>query len=322
MPFQIFRVGVVAVLLAPLACLAQSWPAKPVRIISTFAAGSAADTAIRATSQKVGEATGQSVVVDVQPGAGGMVGAQAVARSAPDGSTLLFSELVANSIVAWIHKSPPYDPVRDFTPISQLFEGVLSLVAALNTPFNSMKEVIAYARANPGKLAYGSNGVGAQNHLQMELIKQTLNLDVTHVPYKGGTGAVPDVIAGQLPLLFVAYGTALQNQRAGKLKIIGLVEAKRRPDLPDVPAIGEDIPGFEKIPAAIVLMGPAKLPAPMATRIRDEMAKAIAQPDIQARLKQINFVSPVSTPEQLTELRNRVMVVVPKAIKAAGIVPE
>lgn len=309
-------------LLTPALALAQAWPAKPVRIISTFAAGSAADTAIRATSQKVGEATGQSLVVDVQPGAGGMVGALAVARAAPDGATLLFSELVANSIVGWIHKAPAYEPVRDFTPISQLFEGVLSLVASLNTPFSTMKEVIDYARANPGKLAYGSNGVGAQNHLQMELIKQTLNLDITHVPYKGGTGAIPDVISGNVPLLFVAYGTALQNQRAGKLKIIGLVEAKRRADLPDVPAIGEDIPGFEKIPAAIVLMGPAKMPAGLPTRIHAEMVKAIALPEIRERLKQINFVAPVSSPEQLTELRNRVMVIVPKAIKAAGIQPE
>ena len=232
-----------------------------------------------------------------------MLGGATVARAAPDGTTLLFSELVANSIVGWIHRQPAYDPVRDFTPVGQLFEGVLSLVAALNTPFTTMKDVIDYARANPGKLAYGSNGVGAQNHLQMELIKQTLNLDVTHVPYKGGTGAIPDVIAGQVPLLFVAYGTALANQRAGKLKIIGLVEAKRRPDMPDVPAIGEDIPGFEKIPAAIVLMGPAKMPPGLPARIQGEMAKAIALPEIRERLKQINFFAPVSTPEQLTELR-------------------
>src|SRR3954470_86700 len=142
-------------LVMPALAFAQVWPSKPVRIISTFAAGSAADTAIRATSQKIGEASGQSLVVDVQPGAGGMLGGGVVARAAPDGTTLLFSELVANSIVGWIHKAPAYDPVRDFTPISQLFEGVLSLVAANNTPFSTMKEVIDYARANPGKLAYG-----------------------------------------------------------------------------------------------------------------------------------------------------------------------
>lgn len=320
--FRHRRLAALILSLAPMVAAAQAWPTRPVRIISTFAAGSAADTAIRATAQKIGEASGQSLVVEVQPGAGGMLGGATVARAAPDGTTLLFSELVANSIVGWIHRQPAYDPVRDFTPVSQLFEGVLSLVAALNTPFTTMKDVIDYARANPGKLAYGSNGVGAQNHLQMELIKQTLNLDVTHVPYKGGTGAIPDVIAGQVPLLFVAYGTALANQRAGKLKIIGLVEAKRRPDMPDVPAIGEDIPGFEKIPAAIVLMGPAKMPPGLPARIHGEMAKAIALPEIRERLKQINFFAPVSTPEQLTELRNRVMVVVPKAIKAAGIVPE
>ena len=143
-----------------------------------------------------------------------------------------------------------------------------------------------------------------------------------HIPYKGGTGAVPDVIAGQIPLLFVAYGTALINQRAGKLKVIGLVEARRRPELPDIPAIGEDISGFEKIPAAIILFGPAKMPDPLANRIHAEMAKAIALPDIRERLKQINFNAPVSTPGQVTELRRRVMEIMPRAIKAAGIQPE
>ncbi len=301
---------------------AQAWPTKPTRIVSTFAVGSAADTAIRATSQKVSESVGQPLVVEVIAGAGGMLGGATVARALPDGHTLLFSELMANSIVGWVHKNPSYDPVRDFTPISHLFEGLLSLVASNNTPFTNMKEIIEYARANPGKLAYGSNGVGAQNHLQMELIKQLLNLDITHIPYKGGTGAVPDVIAGQIPLLFVAYGTALINQRAGKLKVIGLVEARRRPELPDIPAIGEDISGFEKIPAAIILFGPAKMPDPLANRIHAEMAKAIALPDIRERLKQINFNAPVSTPGQVTELRRRVMEIMPRAIKAAGIQPE
>jgi tripartite-type tricarboxylate transporter receptor subunit TctC len=301
---------------------AQAYPSKPVRIVSTFGSGSAAVTAIRTLGVKMGEALGQPIVIDVQTGAGGMVGGQTVAKSAPDGYTLLFTELVTNSMVAYVHKAPLFDPLRDFTPISDLFESSICLVANIKAPFDSVKEMIQYAKANPGKLAYGSNGVGAQNHLQMEMLKQQMGLDITHVPYKGGTGAIPDLMSGVIPMIFVAVGTALPLHRAGKVKILAIVDRKRRPDIPDLPAMGEDVPGFEKIPAALVLFGPAKLPRTVTGRLHAEIVRAMNLPDVRKRLTQIAYFGIAGTPEQLIEQRRRAIDITVKAMQAAGVKPE
>ena len=309
-------------LLAALPALGQSYPSKPLRIVSIFGVGSVAESSMRLLGQKLTQSLAQPVVVETQAGAGGVIGGQRVARSAPDGYTLLFTELVQQLVAPMLVKEKPFDPLRDLEPVTNALEGGICLIAGTATPFNTLKEFIDYAKLNPGKLAYGSGGVGALNHLQMELLNAQLGLDITHVPYKGGTASMTDVIANQIPLGFVAIGAAMPNLRSGKLKILGIVDSRRHPLAPELPVIGDDVPGFERIPSALMLYAPAGVPRPVMTRLHAEVVAQLTREEFRAEVRRFFFVPVGNSLAEAARQQRDAMTLIAKAMKTAGIKPE
>lgn len=311
-----------AFMVAPLSAAAQAYPSKPIRIVSIFGVGSVAESSMRILGQRMTQSLGQPVVVETQAGAGGVIGGQRVARSSPDGYTLLFTELVQQLVAPLLVKEKPFDPLKDLEPITNALEGGICLVAGTATPFNTIREFVDYSKRNPGKLSYGSGGVGALNHLQMELLKAQLGLDITHVPYKGGTASMTDVIANQIPLGFVAIGAAMPNLRSGKLKIIGIVDTRRHSLAPELAAIGEEVPGFEKIPGGLMLYGPAGMPRPLLNRLNGEFVKQLVSEEYRAELRKFFFVPIANSPQEAAQQQKEAMTLIAKAIKTAGIVAE
>jgi tripartite-type tricarboxylate transporter receptor subunit TctC len=306
----------------PLAAHSQSYPSKPIRMLSTFVPGSVADGMARLVGQKMAESIGGPVVVEAVPGGGGVLAAQTVVRAAPDGYTILHAAPTTIVSTPLLLKNPPYDPLKDFTFVTGLTEATLSMVAAVSLPVNSVKELIEYAKAHPGKLAYGSNGVGASYHLEMEMLKFKYGLDITHVPYKGGQEGLNAVAAGQIPIAFAPAAAAAGQMRAGKVKILAIMHAKRYPPLPDVPSMGEQLPDYEKIPTGSNILGPAGIPGPVLRRLNTEIVKALNTPDVLERLTKIGFLPIGSSPEELAAQIRKDMEIMAKAIKVAKVKPE
>lgn len=302
--------------------ISQSYPAKPIRVLSTFPAGGAADGIMRLIGQKMSESIRQPVIVEAIPGAGGVLAAQILLRAAPDGYTILHSAPTTLVATPFLLKTPPYDPLKDFTYITHLTDATTCVLVNAAVPVNTVRELIDYVKANPGKLAYGSNGVGASFHLEMELLKQKYGLDITHVPYKSGLDALMAAAAGQIPVAFVTVGSALGQARAGKVKILAVLSIRRFATLPDIPAMGEQLPDYEKIPSGDEMVGPAGMPDPVLRRLHTEIVKALYNTDVQERLKQIGFVPVGNTPEEHAIQIRKDMATMAKGLKAAQIVAE
>jgi tripartite-type tricarboxylate transporter receptor subunit TctC len=303
----------------PFGAFAQAYPTKPIRVISTFGAGSPADAVVRAISQKMAESMGQPVIVESQPGASGVVGGQMVARAAPDGYTLLMT--IPTTIVAtpFLLKTPPYDALKDFTPITAALDAATCIMVSTTLPVHSVQELIAYAKANPGKVAYGSNGIGGTYHMEWEAIKLKYGLDMTHVPYKGGTAALSAAANGEIPVAFSPLSSALPFQKAGKVRVLAILDTKRYPGAPDIPSMAEQVPGYEKTPTGSFYYGPAGLPRPIVMRLYQEISKAVAQPDVVERMRAIAFFSTVNTPDEFVEQTKREIEVAKRAIQIAKI---
>jgi tripartite-type tricarboxylate transporter receptor subunit TctC len=302
--------------------LAQNYPSKPIRVLSTFTAGSVADGAMRLVAQKMQESMNNPVIVEVTSGGGGVLAGQTLVRSAPDGYTILHcapTTLIATPLVL---KNAPYDTLKDFTYITHMADATTSMLATISAPFNNVKEFIAYAKANPGKVAYGSNGVGASYHLEMSLFAQKYGIELTHVPYKGGQEGLNAAAAGQIPVAFAPAASAYAQQKAGKVKVLAVLATKRFPNFPDLPSMGEQLPDYEKIPSGDEIVGPANLPRNVVQRLNAEVVKALQQQEVQERLKQIGFVPVGNTPEEHLAQIKRDMSTMAKGIKAAQIQPE
>jgi tripartite-type tricarboxylate transporter receptor subunit TctC len=300
---------------------AQTFPSKPVRVISTLTAGSPADGLIRIASQRLAESLGGAVVVEVQAGAGGILGAQAVARAAPDGHTLLYTLSTTIVITPQLLKNRPYE-LKDFTPILVASRAAISMLAHVSFPPNNIRELVDYAKANPGKLAYGSNGIGGTYHLEMEMLKQAHNLDIAHVPYKGGTDALLAVVAGTIPIGFAPAASAMSQVRSGKVKILAILDYQRVADFPDIPSMGEQFSGYEKMSSGVDLYGPAGLSPALLKRLNAELVKAFSQPDVRQRMKEISFPYDGTGPEDMLATRIKELASSARAIKAAGLKPE
>jgi tripartite-type tricarboxylate transporter receptor subunit TctC len=313
--------GAIGISLAPLA-LSQPYPAKPIRVLSTFPAGGVADGIMRMIGQRMSESMRQPVIVEAIPGAGGVLAAQSLLRAAPDGYTIMHSAPTTLVATPFLLKNPPYDPLKDFTYITHLTDATTCVLVNASVPVATVRELIDYVKANPGKLAYGSNGVGASFHLEMELLKQKYGLDITHVPYKSGLDALLAAAAGQIPVAFVTVGSALGQARAGKVKILAVLSVKRFTTLPDIPAMGEQLPDYEKIPSGDEMVGPAGMPEPVLRRLHAEIVKALYSGEVQERLKQVGFVPVGNTPEEHTLQIRKDMETMSKGIKAAKIVAE
>jgi len=300
----------------------QAYPSKPIRVISTFATGSVADLAIRQVGQKMTESIGQPVLIDVRMGGGGVVGAEAAAHAAPDGYTVVLAQPTTILVVPLLLKNRPYDPIKDFTPVTHAIDGPTCIVVNAAVPVNSIKELIEHIRRNPGKLAYGHNGIGGTYHLQMEFLRQQLGLDIIPVPYKGGIAALMDAVAGVIPIAFSAAGSAVPQVRAGKVKMLAIMDTQRYSDLPDVPAMSEDLPDFEKLPTGLSIYGPAGIPNLVLQRLYGEISKALKAPDVQAKLKEFAFYAVGNTPAEFSARQTRDLENFAKAVKAAGLKPE
>jgi tripartite-type tricarboxylate transporter receptor subunit TctC len=314
------RLACVALFLAVASAnaFAQAWPSKPIRTILSFAGG--ADIIARIVAQHLQEALGQPVVVEAMSGAGGAVGAQYVARAAPDGYTIFLSTSSTQVMNQFLSKNTGYDPIKDFTPIARTSETVLMVVANQNLPVSTIKELIEYAKKNPGKLSYGTSGVGTTHHLSGEQIALLTGIDWVHVPYKGGPPVVTDTMTGQVQVGFTILATVATF--LPKLKLLGINNEQRFAGMPNVPTITEQLPGYEPPPVWVGYFGPAGLPQPIVQRLHGEITKTMSAPDVQAKLTPLGLVARPGPPEELTRLIKRDLANVGKLVKQVGIKPE
>ncbi len=277
---------IAAVLLASASTLviAQAWPsAKPIRLIVGYPPGGGIDFAARTVQVPLQEALKQQIVVDYKPGAGGLLAAGELTRAAPDGYTLLLANTGPFAIAPWLQQKLPYDPVRQFTYIGQISQGSYIAATRLDHPAKDLKEWVAWARANAGKVNFASGGAGTSTHLNGELMNQATGLDVTHVPYKGSAPAVQDLIGGQTQLLIDAGSVLLPQIKGGKLKALAVTGPKRDPQLPDVPTVRELGLGAMESVGFQGLVGPAGLPRDVVDRIAAELARVLAQAEVKAK---------------------------------------
>lgn len=263
---------------------AQAYPAKPVRVIVPFPPGGAADIVARAITQKLGEAWGVQVVVDNRAGAGGLIGAELAARAAPDGYTILFASSSPMSINPNLTSKPPYHPLRDFAPVILIGYSPNVIVVHPSLPARSMKELIALARARPGQLNYASNGTGTLSHLTGELLKLQAGIDMVHVPYKGGSPAVIDTVAGQVSVFIAAFPTVSAQARAGRLRMLAVTSKRRVEVAPELPTVSEAaLPGFEST-QWWGAYGPAALSADIVAKLNADISKVLGSTEVKQRL--------------------------------------
>ena len=284
----------------PWSALAQGWPSKPVRVVVPFAPGGTADTLGRLVAAKLGDAFKETFVVENRGGAGGVVGSELVAKAAPDGYTLVVSGVASHCIAPALSKNFPFDPMRDFTHIA-LFGGPPGvLVIYPELPAKDLKQFIAYAKAENGKLAYGSPGNGTQGHLIAEQLKQVAGIEMTHVPYRGASLAVSDLIAGHVPVTSTTLTTAATQIKAGKARALAVSSLKRIPEFPDVPTFGEL--GYPELTASIwfSLSGPAGMQPEVVNKLNAEVRRALQLPDVRERLRPEGIEPGDLDPQQFT----------------------
>ena len=295
---------------------------KPITIVVPFPPGPALDLVARLVGAKLADALGQPVVVENRTGANGTLGANAVARAVPDGHTLLFTTASTHVTAAHLMKSLPYDPLKDFTPIAAAVEPVTCLVVNGALPVNSVSELVAYAKARPSMLSYGSSGVGSVFHLMGELFNQTAGVQINHVPYRGVAPAVQDVIAGHIPMAFLSISNVLALGDAGSVKILAVLEPMRFARRADIPSMSEAIPAFRKPSSWFGVLGPAGLPAPTVAKLNGEIVKALRAADVQGKLDENGMAVIGGTPEDFRALIVDGIARYGAIIRAAGIKPE
>ena len=297
---RVFALGIcIAGLSVAPAALAQTYPTKPVRVVVPYPPGGVGDTTMRAIAQQLSESLGQPFVIDNKPGASQMIGADAVAKAAPDGYTLFLGSVTSLAINVSSQKKMPYDPVKDFAPVSMLYFSPMYLVVNPAVPAQSVKELVALAKAQPGKLSFASIGQGGSIHLAGEMFKSMAGVDITHIPYKGSAPALTDIIGGQVSLMFDAGVSALPQVRAGKLRALAITTAKRVDSTPELPTVAEagGLPNYEAT-LWFGLVAPAATPRDIVNRLSQELAKILRQPALQARFANLGVEFSASSPDE------------------------
>ena len=294
------RIAIAAFALASAsASHSQTYPSKPVRLIVGPAAGGPTDAVVRTMATKLGEMWGQQVVVENRPGAGNTIGPTIAAKATPDGYTLSHCG-ISDAIAPALYQKLPYDLLRDFSAVSLFGTTANILVVHPSVPARSVQEFIAYARANPGKINYGSTGVGISTHLSMELFKSSTKTDIVHVPYKGAALAIVDLIAGRVAAMINNLPGQIDNVKAGKVRALGVTTLKRSPRLPDVPTIAESgVPDFE-VTVWYGLCAPAAVPKHVVSKIHSDVVKAVNSPDLRSRLEQLGVDPQSMNTDQFT----------------------
>jgi tripartite-type tricarboxylate transporter receptor subunit TctC len=280
---------VIAVLMATVTAAASEYPAKPIRIIVQFTAGTSTDIMARLVAQKMSQDWGQQVIVDNRPGAGAILGSEMGAKAPPDGYTLTMAVSSAFGINPTLYAKLPYDAINDFAAISNLGLTPQTLVVNPSTPYKSVKEFVAAAKDKPGQINYASLGSGSTSHLTMEMFRSAADIKLNHVPFKGSADAHTQLIGGQIPAMFDAIPATLPHIKSGKLRGLGIATLKRSQFLPDLPTIAESgYPGFEAV-GWIGIAAPARTPAAILDKLNTEMVKIINQPDVKERLATLAF---------------------------------
>ncbi len=295
---------------------AQTYPNKQIRLVVTFPSGGAPDILARIFSEKA--QLGQTVFVDNKPGAGGNIGADFVAKAPGDGYTLVLATVGTHSINGGLYAKMPYDMVKDFTPISLLASTPNLLVINNNIPAKNVQELIAYAKANPNKLSFGSPGVGTSVHVSGELFKSQTGVTMEHVPYKGRQFAIPDLVGGQIQLMFDNMPSALPMVKEGKLRALGQTSAKRSSAAPDIPTIAEQgLPGFEAT-SWFAVFAPANTPKDIVAKLNAEVLRVFKLADVQEKLKTLGLEAILSTPEELATYQQAEIRKWAKVVKDSG----
>ena len=304
------------------AARAQGYPAKSIRMIIPFPPGGATDILGRVLAQKLGDQLGQSVVVENRPGAGGAIGSEMTAKAAPDGYTIQMATVSTHSIGPALNPKTPYNVKRDFAPVIHLADSTNVLIVSPSLPVNNLKELIAYAKTHPGKLNFSSSGNGTIVHMTGEMFKMETGTFIVHIPYKGTALAIPDLIAGQISLMFDNMASALPHVKSGKVKTLAVSQLKRSTLLPEVPTMDEaGLKGFESN-TYFGVFAPAGTPAAIVQRLNAEINKALQALDFRERLA-ANGAEPVGgTPEQFARVIERETAKYAAVIKRAGIKPE
>jgi tripartite-type tricarboxylate transporter receptor subunit TctC len=307
-------------LIATSAAQAQTsaYPTRPIRAVVPLAPGGGTDTVARLVAAKMSEQLGQQMVIDNRGGGGGIVGTDLVAKATPDGYTLLMGSITTNAVNPVLYKKLPYDHIRDFAAISMIGTVPNVLVVHASLPVKSVKEFLAYAKANPGKVSYGSSGVGSATHLSMALISSMTGVSMLHVPYKGAGAAVADVLGGQLQALCSSLAGLLPHIKSGRVRALGVTTSKRNPQLPDVPTLAESgMAGYE-VTIWYGWFAPAKTPVAIVARLNTETVKALNSNDLKDRLTLQGLDVGPSTADELTAFVKAETVKWAKVVKESG----
>jgi tripartite-type tricarboxylate transporter receptor subunit TctC len=301
--------------------LAQAYPSRPIRLIIPYSPGGASDNIARIVMPRLGDALGQTIVIDNRPGGSGTLGRELAVRAVPDGYTLLSTD-APHTINPHVLRQLPYDPLRDFTPISLMASSPMVVIVHPSSPAQSVKDLIALAKAQPGKLNFGSGGTGTITHLTGEFFKIAAGVDIVHVPYKSIAPAVTDVIAGQIQIAFPGLGTVGGYARGGRLRMLAVATTARVAAYPETPTFAEaGVPGMV-VANWFGIMGPAKLPAAIVRRLNAEIVRTVKLPEVQERFAASAIDPMTNTPEEFQAMIETEYVRWGKVVKSAGIKPE
>jgi tripartite-type tricarboxylate transporter receptor subunit TctC len=315
------RVCALSLVLVAVPAMAQDFPSRSVTIMTPQPPGAASDLLARTVGDRLNLAWGQPVVVDNRPGASGNVGAALAARAPADGYTLMVGTDAMLTSNVYLFKNMPFDPVKDFAPITNGGANIICLAVNTQLPVASVPELIAYAKANPGKLQYGSSGIASPHHLSGELLAQKTGIQIIHVPYRGGGPAATDLLGGHISMAFLSLSSAVPLLTSGKIRILAVVEKTRYAAMPDIPTIGETVPGFE-MSSWLAFFAPAATPAPLIARLNEAIVKVLTADAVKEKLASLGLVVAPSTPAELAAMIKEGLAVRGQLIKAANIQAE
>jgi tripartite-type tricarboxylate transporter receptor subunit TctC len=281
----------------------QGYPSRPIKVIAPWPPGSSVDLSARTVTNKLNEILKVNLIIENRGGADGSIGTELAARAAPDGYTLVWGNAATHGANKVIYPNLAYDPSADFTPISLIHKNVLSLAVATSLPVSSFAEFLTYAKAHPGKISYGTPGVGSPHHLAAELLGRRAGIQMVHVPYKGGGPAVTDVIGGHIEATMASLAAVVQFHRSSKIRILAVTDSERYGELPDIPTITETFPGLEVLGWSAVF-GPAHMPADITARLNAAIAEALQSPEVKSTFNKAGLVPAWSTPEDLARRVN------------------
>jgi tripartite-type tricarboxylate transporter receptor subunit TctC len=300
---------------------AINYPNRQIKIISPFATGGIADGFSRIIAQGLSESYGQPVIVENKTGSGGNIGADFVAKSPADGYTLIMGSIGTHAVNPYLVRNMPYDPLKDFVPVVFVLDAEGLLAVNPNLPVKNVSELITFLKTNPGKVSYGSGGIGTASHLAGELFIMTAKVDMTHIPYKGNALAITDLIGGQTQVMFATMPTILPYVKSDRLRGLAVTGATRDPSMPDLPSISETLPGFD-VKNWIGLFAPAGTPPAIVKKLHDDVSKIMQQPAFQKKLESEGAKYYAMTPEAFGVFQKKESLRWGKIIKSAGIKPE